>query len=981
MKQFLLSISILFLTLFCHAQELRIVKDNVKCSYGLKDKTGNWVIEPNYILIQEYNSGCFLVKDVLGEGMLSPKGEWIIECKYDRFDVGIEKWQLIRGAHSERLRPKATKSFFVIGIIGDRKSLLNSRGESIVEMALADKCMLDDGKHFLIHHSDPVRSSYIDTSGNIRIDKIPGVVLPFREKAHALHGDGREYYGSGEVNGHVRLINRNGDDLLNQEFDKALLLTRNRIAFERDSCYGVMLTNGAVIIRPKYRREERLGPPNVYTYGWVIFDKQGRRGVMNSGGYVLLVPKYDEISILEKGNGSQGGWIVSAGGKSGTIDTYGNWLVPLKFEQLIPFYALRRDWTHFQTNYMVLSNGKWGYLIPEVDSVPGQFFDSLIPITSYKQRMGQLIGRGFITKQNGKYGILHPDGSVYSPCIYDDYVRSRSLNEHHFLYRGHELKEFAFKHIITEERIWKAYLKVEDEIIFTEGSIYVSARLSSDRKRISSINQDVTYNVRHGNMHVIGIDTASMYLKIYNSETSKKIAVPNIEEISQFSDNLFTIRTSDYHHGLVDKDGNIILDTLYFRFEKNKESSDIWAYQQIKASVYKWTLFDTTGKQILPDLFDTRFEVNSGDQLLAIDRRVGIFDTKNYRWKIKPEHPCLIKTVGGFYDLVASNGKKGIMRPDGSYLLDPIYDSIILLSSDLYKGGVRNKGVVHEIRWLARQGNNEVLVDQNGKQLASKKTVRAFKESLMFADTLLTVKENIFRNYPVLDYSPSLHFLRGLTMDQIRRKRKELWINPILKSCVYDSINSGWEARKSNCSVYYNSISLGEKSESPEFQKVQRMCLCAQGNTQDRNTFISHRLISIGPLFVTVSKDYIMRNDWDHMRIKQLYAPPRYKHWNFIMKDGKAVSIELDDIFPKDKVLMREFIIALKKRDDLELECSSVETMIEMIGGKFSLSNQGVHLYLSQYNNYSNSYVELIIPTDNLAKHSGSSWIVPILKN
>ena len=139
MKQFLLSISILFLTLFCHAQELRIVKDNVKCSYGLKDNSGNWVIEPIYILIQEYNSGYFLVKDVLGEGMLSPKGEWIIECKYDRFDVGIEKWQLIRGPHSERLRPKATKSFFVIGVIGDRKSLLNSRGESIVEMALADK--------------------------------------------------------------------------------------------------------------------------------------------------------------------------------------------------------------------------------------------------------------------------------------------------------------------------------------------------------------------------------------------------------------------------------------------------------------------------------------------------------------------------------------------------------------------------------------------------------------------------------------------------------------------------------------------------------------------------------------------------------------------------------------------------------------------------------------------------------------------------
>jgi hypothetical protein len=77
---------------------------------------------------------------------------------------------------------------------------------------------------------------------------------------------------------------------------------------------------------------------------------------------------------------------------------------------------------------------------------------------------------------------------------------------------------------------------------------------------------------------------------------------------------------------------------------------------------------------------------------------------------------------------------------------------------------------------------------------------------------------------------------------------------------------------------------------------------------------------------------------------------------------------------------MQEFITSLKKRDDLALDCSSLENMIAMIGGNFSLSSQGVHLYLNQNNNYSSSSVELIIPIDNLSNYSESRWVVPILK-
>ena len=107
------------------------------------------------------------------------------------------------------------------------------------------------------------------------------------------------------------------------------------------------------------------------------------------------------------------------------------------------------------------------------------------------------------------------------------------------------------------------------------------------------------------------------------------------------------------------------------------------------------------------------------------------------------------------------------------------------------------------------------------------------------------------------------------------------------------------------------------------------------------------------------------------------------KVYNLVYTNGTAKSIQLSDIFPSDSVLMSEFITSLKKRDDLKLDCSSLEMMIEMIGGKFTLGTDGVRLHLSQTN--INSYgvsepVTLLIPIENLDNHAESKWIVPILR-
>ena len=109
--------------------------------------------------------------------------------------------------------------------------------------------------------------------------------------------------------------------------------------------------------------------------------------------------------------------------------------------------------------------------------------------------------------------------------------------------------------------------------------------------------------------------------------------------------------------------------------------------------------------------------------------------------------------------------------------------------------------------------------------------------------------------------------------------------------------------------------------------------------------------------------------------------PPAPNHLNFVYKDGRALALQLSDIFPSDSILFQEFITALQKRDDLELDCSSTENMLQIIHESgFSLSEEGVHVFYKLNGLWDNTSLEFLIPIENLASHSESAWIVPILK-
>lgn len=982
MKQLLSLTLVLLLASSVRAQNFRIIKDNLNCSYGLKDKNGAWVLEPIYTLVLEYTSGYYLVKDPLGDGIVTPSGKWLIECKYDQIDVQMAQWNIVDNfRYAPNTASVSNEGFFLIGTKGDEKHLINSRGKTIRKMT-RDAALGKDGQtHFLIHEESPARATYMDTSGNVFIDRMEGKILPFLGRDYSLNGASFQDVNR-VVSGKVRLIDKRGKVLLDDVFDMAMIASKDRICFRKNGKHGMMKTNGEMIIAPEYQWEIALTNPDYHTNGWVITANNGKKGVIRADGQRIVAPVYDKVYSTNRND--QLGWVVEEGTKKGVVDLEGNFLVPLEYDEITRFLFLNEK-SLKEVGFVVRKGPLNGIIRPKISRSPVKFYDFLEPISEYSYSFSEAIGLGFIIQENGKYGVLKPDESSQSACVFDSYQRRSTSDQRYWFFNGHELTEFAFKQTALEQQKWELFIELEDQLIFQLSRQYLTVKLSGDGSRIESVSQEGNRFVQQGNMLVMNPND-SREVVVYNTVTKKRIHLENIVRIDYAGANRFVIRTRLNNAGLVDENGRLILDTLFNVIQVQNGGNHLWGSRQMTDGRYKWALMNGDGEQMVKTLFDQSFGVKSGDQLVKEGGKIGVFDTENFAWKIQPIDGCLYRKVDHFYASISLENKKGILRSDGTYLIQPVYDTIILLAGNCYINGFLQNNQPADFYWVAQQGARKILFHQTGQDVRIVQHLTWFKKSLLFEDTLFMTAHNYIRNYPVLDYSPSLHFLQGLSPEQVRKKKWNLWENSRIKSVIYDTINSQWERRKAICQMGYYSWVSTESSDKKQ-QDIQQKCQCAQLNQQNYGG-VTYKLMSIGPKFATLSRDYISNQslyglEWGTYSSMPPMGSAPSSYWNFVEQNGVVRSIELNDIFPNNATLMDEFIQALQKREDLKLECSSVENMLEMINGNFGLTDEGVSLYLNQnHNNFYGDYmpIELYIPLENLEKHAESKWIVPLLR-
>lgn len=979
MKQFILFSSILLLTLFSNGQELRIVKDNINCTYGVKNSEGNWVIEPNYILIEQYNSGYFLVRDIDGLGIFSPQGTELIPCIYDQISVSSRNWH-IRSDYD--VYPDNYQIPGVVYFFGRRDAnqcIINLKGRKIGSFNKGTEFQLDTDYSIIAYENATRLSSYLDSSGTLLIDKIVGKITPFGGKDYTLLGNYVQV--NNYVDGNISVINRKGEQIMDGIImDKAMIDSEGRICFTKNKCFGVLSASGDVIIPPKYRRNDAVLNLD-QKKAWVIFDKENRAGIMKNDGSIFIEAVYDQIYPITGIGRAEIAWMVQKGDRFGIIDLDGNKVIPVKYDQIFPVHRISSDRREMITNYIGRLNEKSYYLTFEDSLLSSKAYDSIAPISDYNHSYSQAITKGFITKRDGKYGILNSDGSQLSACIYES--RFQPSANKYFFGTEEDIIEYTVSQSKITSKIWLPFASHKTLHVYSNGVDYLAFIKSKNSDRIIRLDSDLKYFQKYDNLLVAQRSKTREYV-FFNSETRKKLPLENITMFRNNRQGQYAISTRSNHHGIIDFDGNVIVDTIYNSISLNQNSSMIWA-SKIIDNRHVTFLLDSIGRKVLPNQFDGQFEINSGDRIVGQNQRKGVIDSKSLKWKIQPNHFCLLKLFGDYYYAGSDRNKKGILHADGRVIVPIIYDTIILMYANCYLNGNCPTGFQAEMRLLLRRGNTEYLADQNGKIISASSTIRKFKSALFFDEDSLFSEINRHPSYPVLDYSPSLHFLRGLTIQQIRNKRKAMWTNAVLKNEVFDTINKSWNSQRNNCQqgYYWGTIVSGDQSKpTPLEQKAKQGCDCLASNGfyQNRNLLV-YQLRSIGRKYITIDISYQNQNNgWDHLRGQAPPAIQNNQHINIIERNGKAEYLSLKDIFPNNDVLMEEFITSLKKRDDLALDCSSLENMLAMIGGNFSLSSQGVHLYLNQTNYTSNSPVQLIIPVENLKNHTESSWVASILE-
>jgi hypothetical protein len=103
------------------------------------------------------------------------------------------------------------------------------------------------------------------------------------------------------------------------------------------------------------------------------------------------------------------------------------------------------------------------------------------------------------------------------------------------------------------------------------------------------------------------------------------------------------------------------------------------------------------------------------------------------------------------------------------------------------------------------------------------------------------------------------------------------------------------------------------------------------------------------------------------------------EYFNLIFHENGLKRVTLDSIFGNGNLFETELISAIKKRDDLKLDCSSIDQLVDNFNDVFWFSEKDVHL-LYDKNGFGFDAVEILVPIENLRKYKQSSWIGEYLK-
>lgn len=409
--------------------------------------------------------------------------------------------------------------------------------------------------------------------------------------------------------------------------------------------WGIINPQGNILIKPQYDFM-----PKFDEFGLATIIRNGKLGIIDSMGTTVISSQYDDIRIID-----QQLYLVSNNGSWGIIKKDEAIILDIEYSQI----------ESLSNKYFQVKKGDKTGLINYKGKkvVPVDFKDIELALEGY-----------YLIKNDNKWGIYQEDQGLIQPCIYDKIKKNSHGN-----------------FFIKKENKWGLFLTKEKKVSIEPAFDLVDVLQGSDLYITPYLDN----------------------LKGIYQNNGSVILEPTANNIIHFQKNRFLVLDDNNRWGILNKDGNW-LETPKWRGYEKMNNNFIAFYNRFGEK----TLFSSkTDSIVLPAQFKyfERFSENliiargaktsalltTEGQLITMGKfkkyksiGEGIFAAYSGEESLKSKeswalfnslgkriHPSNFDNVSSFMPelkiaRVLLGGKIGLLKPDGSWLIEPNYSRI-----------------------------------------------------------------------------------------------------------------------------------------------------------------------------------------------------------------------------------------------------------------------------------------------------------------
>lgn len=897
--------------------QLHVVKDNIKCAYGLKDTNQAWVVNPVYVEIRELvfmansrgtHEG-FEVFDGRYHGVLSASGKIVVPISQDYI---------------------MAYSTGYIGVKNKKACIFDTAGKALCEQVYDQiKPYRYSADYYWCYKESQgsALTSLIEISHGFLFKDVPGYVREWTDSTYTIFQKNEQYYVNPYSADNLKLppefgvIDTNGTIILPRIYNE-IWIRKKHFAVRKDQTYLIVNSKNELIAGPfsslkKAKTTQERGP-------WIAMKEDSTCSLI-SDDLQTIVPfnTYDKIGLISEYRDL---YRVVKDKKTGLMDSTGKLIIPLLYDEII--------------------------------------------------RGSEAYGT-YICKSKGRFGIINSKGEIVLKANYDlmksgsDYLRFLIGNDALYAIPVNDTIRklaFLFRNSFGDfykSRYYTVLIKRDDTgrptDLFCNGlqeslSLGSYENLLWFRNRLPGIPDD---------LHVFTASGIGLF--------PDKVR----DVFPHDSTHLLSLETKSRHFGVASSaSGTMVLDTTYTAIHITPDKPGtvlIWG-----RSKKGYQVFDRYGTSCVSTVFDSipcktgnenYFSGSSNGKKGLLDRDLG--------WIIAPAYEEVQAISDKLSYVITKGGHIGIRDHSNRLVIDTAYTDFTPVFSNIHECLFANSDTINDFTaakkqlwWLLSGHDNRALFNDRGECILSGSASdphSALIDSLLFqfafkGELFDCNREEETYYHTFIKADGSHNIAEGAFKITLTKKEKEL-----LRSRPFV---------KEICAILKRSYQ--EECANLHYANTDPLFPVSAQKGHLPDTFIYKGLNHFGENFVSLGYCEATPSAYNALNVHWVnynYSDPFYE--NYLLRSGKLHKTEISDVFGSGNLLQEELLLAISKNDSLALDCSSPEGLVKKAQGHLSLSEKGISVYFrdSDY-----LLAEVVIPIERLKAHPETAWIIPYLK-